>query len=73
MTEYYTTNNKPFLIDAQHNLICCDCGLTHSVILKTKLFSRKIFATYNREEKKTQARRELLNIAISNKEQKSND
>jgi len=33
--EIHAINNKEFEISSQHNLICCDCGLKHSVKLRS--------------------------------------
>lgn len=66
-TNVYATNGVEFEIYSKHTLICCDCGAVHSVKLRTSLFSKRIFATYNREDAKTQIEREKRNIAITPK------
>lgn len=67
--DFYPTQKEIFLIHKEHNLVCCDCGLSHAVTLKTSWFSKKIYATYSRNEKATQKNREQRNITIVSKDE----
>jgi len=64
LAQYYPKDGERFEIEKEFNLVCCDCGLNHSVILETKRMSKKIYATFTRDETKTQLVRVERQIKI---------
>ncbi len=67
--DFYPQSNEIFIVEPSHNLVCCDCGLSHAVTLKTNWFSKKIYAKYSRNEVATQKNRKKRNIAIVSKDE----
>lgn len=60
--DWWPKDNEKFKIATSFTLVCCGCGLAHSVILETKRISKKIYATFSYDEIKTQKVRQERQI-----------
>lgn len=71
--EHWPKDGEKFEITNEFNLVCCDCGLNHSVVLETGRMSKKIYATFSRDEIRTQKVRLKRQIKICSTNRRGTD